>query len=367
MGMMAIAAVNAASSGINSGYDMANPTQYDLNRKILDPAVAARLQQLYGQWTKAQAAGQTGLADFISKYMANQGQAARNTAQEQAAIEQFYNGGMAGQLAQLRAGRTAAIMNAARVASQQALRGVSGAQMGEQGAGGSYAGRMALGALLPIQTQAALDSQNQERSDIGYLTGQQLGLQGQRTALGTAQAGYPYAPAQWRSQQLASDTGALGQLGQISNANTMYYLTRKAPPWYRSMGQGVQTATGTFMGSGQTPTQNTGGGSQPMGYTPQSQNWYSQPTRTANNWNPDTNSMANWGSPTLGYQGNSWTTNTNYVPGGDWGSANSGMWSNIGSSAMGSGSGSAGQNYGLGMGVSQAGAGMGSGGLGIGY
>ena len=141
----------------------------------------------YGDFTKE---GQASLGQYITDYLARtqagEADASRFAGEETGAISKFYSGDMAAQLAQLRAKREGAVNAAADVAAKQALRNVNLSRVGGEGGPSSYDSRLLISSLAPIRTGAALDRVNQERSDLDYLTGNQVSLAGRRGALQNA-------------------------------------------------------------------------------------------------------------------------------------------------------------------------------------
>ncbi len=206
--------------------------------------------------------GDVALGDYISKYMSGQGAAQARTGQEVGSIDQFYNGAMSSQLAQLRAQRGQAMTSAADLATQQALRAQSGSRLTGSGGMGSYNSRMTIGALQPIRVQAALDNANQERADLGYVTQNQLGLAGQRNQMTAQQAGYGLVPQQQRLAMLQQRGQYLGQLGNLDQQNKFYGLQQDpnmAADILDSMDQGIMNAAAIY-GSVGSPGMGGGGG-----------------------------------------------------------------------------------------------------------
>jgi len=165
---------------------------------------------------------QASLADYITKYMGGLPAAQQRTNQEVASVDSLYNGGMAQQLAALRAAQMSATNAAANVATQQALRGLNAGRLGEQGAGSSYDARMAIGALQPIAVQAALTNAGQARTDLGTLTGLQLGNLGVAQGLANQQAAYGMQPVSAAEAVYGQNLNNLNGLAGLYNANDIY-------------------------------------------------------------------------------------------------------------------------------------------------
>lgn len=189
---------------------------------VKNPRIQNLIQGDIGQLGTLQSQNQKSLSQFITEYLGNLPQARTYTGQEVSGINQFYNGGMASQLAGLRSTYGTAVNNAADVAAQQAIRNVDASRLGEGGGPSSYDTRLMISSLAPIRTGTAVDLANQQRSDLGYITQNQLGLTGQRTALDTALAGYGLVPNQARTANFMSNIGALQGLTSLDQANNQY-------------------------------------------------------------------------------------------------------------------------------------------------
>lgn len=226
--------------GFTGLFDRPDPYVTSLTK---NPSIQRGIDANLGDWTSARSQNQAGLSDFITKYLADQGNAEKYAGQETGAISQFYNGDMANQLAALRAKRTSAVTNAADVGVQQALRNVDLSRVGEQGGGGSYDRRLAIGAVTPIRTAAALDSVNQERGDLDYLTGNRIALAGARTGIADRLAGRALVPGQARFSALSQQTGGLAPIIQQDQANKFYGI-KQDPGLLDRMQQEVQFLQG---------------------------------------------------------------------------------------------------------------------------
>lgn len=234
---------------------VSGPPSVSTVSSVKNPALQGNIDQLISGYKTIANSGDTALSDYISKYMAGEGAASQRTGQEIGAMDQFYNGSMNNQLAQLRAQRASAMTDAANVAAQQAIAAQDRSRVTGSGGLGSYNTRMTMASLQPIRVQAALDNANQERQDLGYVTGQQLGLAGQRTALANQQAAYGLVPQQTRMQLASQEAGYLGQLGNLDQQNKFYGLQQKPNTWADvadSLDQGIMNAAAIYgsMGGG---------------------------------------------------------------------------------------------------------------------
>lgn len=226
---------------------------YSVLSQVKNPALQGNIDSLLGDYKTSAAQGNAGLGDFITKYMGNQPQAQQQTNQEVGAINQFYNGSMSNQLAQLRASRQKAVTDAANVASQQAIQQQNRSRVAGSGGLGSFDTRMTMANLTPIRTQAALDNANQERQDLGYVTGNQLGLTGQRQGLETSQAEYGLLPGQLSAQMIGQRTNELSGISNLDQANKFYGLQQKpnvAADISDSVDQGILNAAAIYSSMG---------------------------------------------------------------------------------------------------------------------
>lgn len=228
-----------------------NPT-YSLLDVVKNRGIQGGINGAIGQNSAYNAQAQQYLGDYISKYLNNEGAQAQRTNQQIGTLDSYYNGSMAGQLAGLRAAQQQATLNAAALATQQAQRSLNLGRLGQQGSGGSYDARMAIGAMQPIQVQAALTNAQQARSDLGYLTGlQQQGL-GQAQQLANAQAAYRLAPIAAAQQVMGNNLGNLSGLAAVNNANNIFgvqqdkTLLDKMGAFSNAFGQTIMDAASTF-------------------------------------------------------------------------------------------------------------------------
>lgn len=191
--------------------------------RVKNPKLQGGLDDLYTDYTGLKANQQQTLDDYISKYLKATKQAETNTAQEQAALDQYYNGGLEQRLTNLRNQRLAAATAAADTAVGEALRGVK-SNIGGTGSGSSYEDRLAMGAVLPIRTGVALQNADMARGDLDYLLNAQRGLLGARTGLADALAGRALVPYGVRANMFGQNLGAMNSLLGMDQLNHFYGL-----------------------------------------------------------------------------------------------------------------------------------------------
>lgn len=232
---------------------ISGPPKVSTISSVKNAAIGNANTNLLSDYTAGTAAGNQALADYTSRYMSGLPAATTRTGQEVGSIDQFYNGGMANQLAQLRTQRAKAMTDAATLAGQQAIASQNRSRVAGSGGMGSYTQRMLLGALTPIRVQAALDNANQERSDLGYVTQNQLGLAGQRQGMADKLAAYGLQPEQTRTAMLGARQGLLSGITNIDQANTFYGLQQKPnvlADVADSLDQGIMNAAAIYSSMG---------------------------------------------------------------------------------------------------------------------
>lgn len=168
--------------------------------------------------------GQNALKDYITKYLAGEGDATTRTGTEIGNLDRYFNGGASNELAYLRAQRKSAIQDAADRASGYALGNINRSRALQDGGPSSYDRRLALRNTGDIMTQAAMDDASQARNDWNYLEQAKAGYTGQRQRLADALAGYRLVPEQTRRGLYGQDLGFLGQIGELDRGNKFYGL-----------------------------------------------------------------------------------------------------------------------------------------------
>jgi hypothetical protein len=241
MGM--IGGILRSTSG--NGVNVVSKVKNKELQKLIDQSVAD-----YSGFSKENNAA---LSDYISKYLAGEGDAKARTAQETGAVDEFYNGTMANRLSALRANRAKAVNDAADFAAKQGLRSVNQSRVGGDGSGSSYEQRLAISATMAPRVQAAVDNANQERSDLGWITQNELNLAGRRQQMANAQAAYGLVPSEARAANYRQNLGILGNLGQLDQLNKFYGLKQPSNKWADiadSMDQGIMNAASIYSSVG---------------------------------------------------------------------------------------------------------------------
>lgn len=216
---------------IGGAIDSFSGNNVNVTSKTKNKDLQKQIDAALASYSDVKGAGDAALSDYIAKYLGQAKDSSVRSQQEIGTEDQFYNGQMAGQLAQLRASRTKALTNAANRSSSYALANSNRSRLNDEGGGSSYNTRLLARNVQDIQTSAAVDESNQERSDLGYVTGNQLALTGKRNEIANAEAGYGLVPQQVRAQMYQQNLGQLGSLGQLDQMNKFYGLKQDRSPW----------------------------------------------------------------------------------------------------------------------------------------
>lgn len=186
--------------------------------------IADLLAGLYEADKNATNQNEWSIGDLTKKWFATQGERQQQARQEMAALDRFYTGDLANELAGIRAKRRSAFTDATDRALAGITRNKNLGLLGGDSSGGSYANRIALGLGRDAEISAALDAVNQEKSDLNYLTGNQINLAGRRGQIGDAAYLRGLMPGQLRSQEVSRRIGNLGMMDSIDKSNTFYGL-----------------------------------------------------------------------------------------------------------------------------------------------
>ena len=232
--------------------------------------IQGALDSLISNYTGQTAQDSTDLNQFIKNWVSGQGQAQQNTGEETQAIDRYYNGDVARQLADLRAQQS-------QLGNQSVAQALA-YQRGNQnrslvaggGGGGSYTNRLALDTAGNLNLQNALLNVGQERSDVNAVNTAQTNLVGQRQSLANALAQRPLVPAQASQDILGGNIQDLNQLTAISNANNMF-----GAQYNPSMAEYGGQITGDVMGGG-----GGGGAGGAAFYNPNTGGWSGSPGPT---------------------------------------------------------------------------------------
>lgn len=181
------------------------------------------IDQLISQYQNQIGLDSSSLSDYIKNYMAGNTAARQQAGQETTAIDRYYNGDVARQLADLRA-QQAQLGNQSVAQALAYQRGNMNRSLvgGGGGAGNSYLSRLGLNTAADLNLQNNLALLGQNRADINQVNQGQLGLIGQRTAIANALAARPLAPAQAGQQFAGWESGDLNSLVNASNNNNLF-------------------------------------------------------------------------------------------------------------------------------------------------
>lgn len=195
---------------------------YKTLRNTKNGGLERHLTGLLGNYGTNRTANTADLNRYIQRYMAGDAAADSRTSQEIGSMDNYFNGGMASQLAAVRANRARAMEGASNRAVAEALRDRNAARLGEDAGDSSYNKQLAMKANRNIRLDAALDGSNYERSDLMDIERAKLGLTGARTALADATAARALVPSQARQADFLGAMKELGYLGEMDRGNNFY-------------------------------------------------------------------------------------------------------------------------------------------------
>lgn len=195
---------------------------YSLDTLTKNQGIQSALNNLIGSYNSQVSNDSTDLNSYIKNYLAGTNQATQNTAQETGAIDRYYNGDVARQLAGLRAQQS-------QLGNQSVAQALA-YQRGNQnralvtGGGGdnSYDNRIGIGTAANLNLANNLQNLTQQRSDINQVDQSQLALAGQRNNLADALAARSLVPAQVGQSMLSAEGQDLNGITGISNANNLF-------------------------------------------------------------------------------------------------------------------------------------------------
>lgn len=202
--------------------------KYDTTFSVKNPHLQQQIDALMNDYDSYKPQNDLNLEDYISQYTGDNENAKIRTGQEISNLDRYYDGGVERQLAGLRAGRRSAVLDAAQRSQALALRGRDLARLGGDAGPSSFDKRLALGQMNGIETQAALDNATQERGDAMYLNDAMVNLTGRRQGLADALAGRALMPANSRMNYLNANSGAVGNLTALDQANKFYGLEKRS-------------------------------------------------------------------------------------------------------------------------------------------
>ena len=197
---------------------------YSLDTLTKNQGIQSALNNLIGSYNSQVSNDSTDLNSYIKNYLAGTNQATQNTAQETGAIDRYYNGDVARQLAGLRAQQS-------QLGNQSVAQALA-YQRGNQnralvtGGGGdsSYDNRIGIGTAANLNLANNLQNLAQQRSDINQVDQSQLALAGQRNNLADA-AGWTFGGSHNFFSNIPA--GPIGVAASDDPTNTGSYGVRK--------------------------------------------------------------------------------------------------------------------------------------------
>lgn len=195
--------------------------------------VQDQIGKLFGLFDKAKQSATSAASGFSSAIQASQPRAQGYADQETSAVDRYYNGSMAGELAALREARQTAVNTATERAMGDLKRILSLERLGDspggsQAAGtGSYLQKLALDRASELRSQAALDDVNQQRTDLDALERLRMALTGQRNQIQDSTIQRQLLPSQMDAETFNRLVQQLAALQQSDLFNNFYGLGKR--------------------------------------------------------------------------------------------------------------------------------------------
>lgn len=196
------------------------------------------------------------IEQFSGEFIGQQGNRKSQAKQETKSIDKFYDGTVERLLSDIRGRRKEAY----RASTDRGVAGINKNRslgfLGGDTPNNSYQNRQAMGLARDAEIQFGLDDTNQEKADLNYLLGNQIGLAGKRGAIGDSVLSRLLYPGQLRSAELGRATGSLGNLNQIEKSNTFYGLQKdrdaldQVSDFFNALGDTVMSAASVYGGMG---------------------------------------------------------------------------------------------------------------------
>lgn len=200
--------------------------------------IAALMASLQEAEQKAAFKNEWSIADFTKKHFATQWERQQQANQEADVFRKFHDGRMAATLAadETEFDRTTdglLDLNLAEIAN-----GRSRGFLGGDVAGSDRLERIAFGLQNQAKTRAARDIVDRKRSNLNWLTGNQVNSVGAVNNTLDKALMRILVPGQLQGQEVARRGGMLGLLDQIDKSNT-FYPVNKNRTWMHQLGEGL--------------------------------------------------------------------------------------------------------------------------------
>lgn len=204
----------------------AGEPEFDVKRNVKSDNIADLIAQLQEAEKKAAFQNEWSISDLTKKFFATQGERQQQAKREADVFKSFSDGRMASRLGAdetefARATEGLRDLNLAQIA-----KGRSRGFLGGDVAGSSYLDRTAFGLQNEAQTRAARDIVDRKRSNLNWLTGNQVNSAGRAGQVEDAALMRILMPGQLQSQEVARRGNFLNLLNSLDKSNTFYGLSK---------------------------------------------------------------------------------------------------------------------------------------------
>jgi len=210
--------------------------------------LAGRIKNILGKADKQQGQADKAIGKYESAL--NRSPVKSFADQESNYLSRFFDSRAQKDLEGMRSRQAEALRGAADIARGNVRRDLKASGFARGGGSSSRLDRMALDRNMAIEADIANRMSAAERGDFDYLNRMRGAAVGQRGSIYDRLAGRELLPLQARQQQLQSQMGLLGNVGQQQRANSLYHLA-ETPEYtqdreYQSMlaAQGIQPIPG---------------------------------------------------------------------------------------------------------------------------
>lgn len=228
--------------------------EFSVLKNTKSTAIENYLNQLLQSENEVGNRNRADIEQFSGEFIGEQGKRKAQAGQETKSIDKFYDGTVERLLADIRGRRREAY----RASTDRGVAGINKNRslgfLGGDTPNNSYQNRQAMGLARDAEIQFGLDDTNQEKADLNYLLGNQIGLAGKRGSIGDSVLSRLLYPGQLRGAELGRATGSLGSLNQIEKSNTFYGLQKdrdaldQVSDFFNALGDTVATAYGMSKG-----------------------------------------------------------------------------------------------------------------------
>ena len=240
-------AVPLMQTSVQQPQEQKNP--YQVLETPRSSELADRIKSILGTADKQQKSADKSIRSYESALKRSPAKSFAD--QESNYLSRFFDSRAQQDLEGMRTRQADALRRAADIARGNVRRDLKAAGFASGAGSGSRLDRMALDRNMAIEADIANRMAASERGDYDYLNRMRGAAVGQRGSIYDRLAGRELLPMQARQQQLNTQLGLLGNIGQQQRANTVYNLA-ETPEYtqnreYQAMlaEQGIQPIPGT--------------------------------------------------------------------------------------------------------------------------